>query len=267
MKIAIQGVPGSFHAIAAEKLFGSDTELVCCERFADVFASLDAGAADQALVASDNSLYGSIREVYDLLLKYPFTIIGDVTEHIHQNLIVLPGSRADMVQEIYSHPAALDQCRDYIEKHFPTAETIEHHDTAGAVQHIKTHGLKHAAAIASKAAAELYDMNILAEDIEDEKTNFTRFIILSPDPVVPIHDASKASLVLETGHTPGALHHALKAFADSGVNLTKLESRPIRGRVFHYQFFIDADMNSSQLRRVLDELQRQQCKITVLGHY
>ncbi len=267
MKIAIQGTPASFHAIAAEKFFGTAIELICCERFPDVFASLNAGTADRALVASDNSLYGSIREVYDLLLKYRFTIIGDITEHIHQNLIALPGVKADMVQEIYSHPVALDQCRGYIEKHFPAAEPIEHHDTAGAVQYVKTHGLKHAAAIASKAAAEAYDMNIIAENIEDEKTNFTRFIILSPVPVSPRREAGKVSLVLETSHTPGALYHALKAFADSDVNLTKLESRPIRGRVFHYQFFIDADADSGQLRRVLDELRRQQCKTTVLGHY
>lgn len=267
MKVAIQGVQGSFHAIAATKLFGGGIELVHCDRFTDVFAALHSGQADRAVVASDNSLYGSIREVYDLLRKYRFTITGSITEHIRQQLIVKPGTTADMVQEIYSHPVALDQCRDYLETHFPHAEPIEYHDTADAVRHIKSRRLKHAAAIASHTAAQAYDMHILAENIEDEKTNFTRFIVLSREPLSPKLDASRVSLILETGHTPGALYRALGAFADAGVNLTKLESRPIRGRAFHYQFFIDADADAGQLKAVSEELGRQECRVTVLGHY
>ena len=267
MKVAIQGGQGSFHAIAATKLFGTDIKFVHCDRFADVFAALHSGQADRAVIASDNSLYGSIREVYDLLRKYHFTITDATTEHVHQQLIARPGTTADMVQEIYSHPVALDQCRDYLETHFPHAEPIEYHDTADAVRHIKNRRLKHAAAIASHAAAQTYGMHILAENIEDEKTNFTRFIILSPAPLSPRPDANKASLILETGHTPGALYRALGAFADAGVNLTKLESRPIRNRAFHYQFFIDADADASQLRAILEELGRQECRVTILGHY
>ncbi len=264
--IAIQGQIGSFHHSVAERFFGEAIKLVCCETFGDVFAALRNHMADQAVVAVENSLYGGIADVYDLLLAHQFPIVGEEIEHIHQQLIAMPDAKIADIAEVYSHPVAIDQCRDWLEAHLPDAEVIEHHDTAGAVEYVKQLGNPYAAAIAGAQAADLYDMPILQRDIEDETTNLTRFFILAPHPLETTY-ADKASLVLTTSHAPGALYHALGVFAAHDVNLTKLESRPIRGERFKYQFFIDAECNATTLSTVIAELNDQDCQVITLGHY
>lgn len=266
MKIAIQGQPGSFHHIVAERFFGEGIELVCCDTFSEVFSSLRDGKADQAVVAIENSLYGGIADVYDLLLANDFPIVGEEVEHVHQNLIAIDGVKLSDITEVYSHPVALDQCREWLEANLPGAEIAEHHDTAGAVEYIKSLDSPHAAAIAGTFAASLHDMPILLRDIEDEKTNLTRFLILNPTGTTP-HNADKASLVLVTPHTPGALYHALGVFNDHHVNLTKLQSRPIRGERFHYQFFIDAECDADKLGSITTSLIQKGCSVRVFGHY
>ncbi len=267
MKVAIQGQKGSFHDAATRRFFDeNNTSIIPCDTFAGVFRALKADTAEVAVVAVENSLYGSIREVHDLLLAHHYPIVGEVILHIHQQLIGHPETKKQNIKEIISHPVALDQCRDYLEINFPEAELVEHHDTAGAVDFIKIHGLKNAAAIASEVAAELHGMSLIDKDIEDEKANFTRFVVLQKKSG-KVPNADKASLVLVTPHQPGSLYDALGIFAKYKVNLTKLESRPIRGKIFHYQFFIDADANSDQLALVIEDLEAKDCKIVTLGHY
>ena len=163
MNIAIQGDAGSFHDEAARKLYGNDISLVACESFRDVFAAVADGAAETGVVAVENSLYGSLHETYDMILKHKFPIIGEITLAIHQQLIGFPGATKAEITEVYSHPAALDQCRNYLEDHFPNADIVEYYDTAAAVEHIKQSGLLGAAAIASKRAAETLCASYVAE--------------------------------------------------------------------------------------------------------
>ncbi len=266
LKIAIQGQPGSFHDAVARRYFGDAIELACCETFSDVFAAVSDGRADQAVCAVENSLYGSITDVYDLMLQYQFSVVGEEIEHIHQQLIAAHGVKLSDISEVYSHPVALNQCREWLEQTLPDAEIIEHHDTAGAVADVKLLDSPYAAAIAGRQAAQLHDMAIIVSDIEDEKTNFTRFFILDPTGTAPVN-ANKASLVLTTSHRPGALYAALGIFDAHGVNLTKLESRPIRGQRFRYQFFVDAECDAATLSAVIAGLQHQKCSVTILGHY
>ena len=267
MKIAIQGEAASFHEVAAQQFFGrDDATIVPCNTFTDVFKALKNDTVDAAVVAIENSLYGSIREVVDLCLAHHYPIVGEVVLHIHQQLIVFPDAQKSDIKRIFSHPVALDQCRDYLEKNFPDAELVEHHDTAGAVEFIKEHDLKNAAAIASAAAAKLHGMHILEHEIEDEKINFTRFVVIQKKSR-EIKDANKASLILSTSHQPGALYHALGVFAHYDANLTKLESRPIRGEHFKYQFFVSVEIDHATLDIAIEELKVQDCNVILLGHY
>lgn len=266
MKIAIQGQPASFHHSVAERFFGQDIDLVCCTTFRDVFLRVQSGEAAYGVAGIENSLYGSISEAYDLLLEYRFPIVGEAIEHVHQQLIGLNGANPEAITTVYSQVMALNQCRGWLSAHLPNAELVEHSDTADAVRHIVALGDPTAAAIASRRAAEYYGGSILAADIEDEKTNLTRFVIVQPDGQ-PVADANKATLVLTTSHQPGALYEALGVFNRHQVNLTRLESRPIRGERFRYQFFVDACCTAPTLQQISDELTAQDCAVTVLGQY
>lgn len=266
MRIAIQGGQASFHAIAARQLLG-DHELVCCDSFTDVFAALSSARADRAVVACENSLYGTIREVYDLLQAHTFSVIDQTDLHVRQQLIGWPDVTFADIHEIYSHPVALDQCRRYLATNFPHVELIEYHDTAEAVRLVHESQLRSAAAIAGTQAAEAHGMSILEPDIEDEPTNFTRFIVITSEHFTPPANARHALLVLTASHSSGALFRALKVFTDLGVNLTNLESRPIRGEKFRYQFFISADISIDQLHQATQTLESDNCNVRVLGHF
>lgn len=267
MKIAIQGVAGSFHDQAVRQFYNiNDYELIACNTFEDVFKSVKNGTTEVGFVAIENSLYGSIHETYDMIIKYRANIVGEIQLPIHQQLIVLPNADLADIHTVMSHPAALDQCRSYIEKHLPNAKIIEHHDTAGAVYDISQGSDSTVAAIASEAAATLYGMKVLAKNIEDEPDNITRFIVISKK---PLNDKSsnKASLILLTDHTPGSLYRALGVFNKHNVNLTKIESRHVRGQPYKYQFIVDAICSSDQLSQIMLELSKQNCIVTELGHY
>lgn len=266
-RVAIQGQEGSFHHAVTQRWF-DDYELVCCDTFHDVFESVHSGRADVAIVAIENSLYGSIADVYDLLLQYKFPIVGELVEHIHLQLMAKEGVTLSDISEVYSHPVALNQCREWLEKHLPDAEIIEHHDTAGAVAYVRELSSPFTAAIAGSQASKLYDLPILASDIEDEKTNLTRFVVLDPTGALESNtQPDKASLVVTTKHHAGALYEALGVFAKQSANLTKLQSRPIRGKKFEYQFFIDVDIDQATLDAVVTDLNSIECKVTLLGHY
>lgn len=266
MKIAIQGESGSFHELAAKHWFGENIELVCCDTFSEVFMACADGRADAAVCAIENSLYGSINEVYDLLQEYRFPIIGEVPERIHQNLIALPTASLNDITHVFSHPVALAQCDAFLAEHLPNAEKVQHQDTAASVAYIKEQNNIAYAAIASSVAAKQYEMQILRSEIEDHSTNYTRFLILNPKGSAP-SGANKTSLTLQTNHTPGSLYKALGVLANANVNMTKLQSRPITGKVWKYQFYLDIETAGDQLITIIKEMTSQGCEVTVLGEY
>lgn len=263
MRIAIQGENASFHDIAARQWFGDDIALITCENFGDVFGSLNRYEADAAVVAIENSLYGGINQVYDLIESHGYPIVGEVHLPVHQQLIGHPNST---ITHIYSHPVALAQCQNFLDTHYPKAQRIEYHDTAGAVQFISQSTNNGYAAIANQEAAKLYDMAILAENIEDNPANFTRFLILQPGGKIP-PDANRTSIVLTTSHTPGSLARVLTILAEASINLSKLQSRPIIGTPWQYRFYLVLDVAGEQLHAVLKDIKPLTEKLTILGEY
>ncbi len=269
-KVAIQGQAGSYHHQAAKKFFGSNLETLNCNTFKDTFRSLETGSADYAVVALENSLYGSINEVYDLLLKRKSWICGETYLRIEHCLVGLPGSNINDIQEVYSQIMALAQCEDYLDKHLPNAHRVEYHDTAASVELIKNLGDPTKAAVASRQAAEIHGLKIHASNIETHHNNYTRFAILSRDKH-PSPESSKTSLVLATDSDtePGALLRALQAFVDNNINLTMLQSRPLIGKAWHYLFYVDieAGSESREFKSAHSTLNGQGCDVTILGSY
>lgn len=268
LTIAIQGDRASFHDIAGAQFFGPKTKRVFCDTFADTFAALGSDKADYALCAIENSLYGSINDVYDLLFAYNFQIVGEVYLQVEQCLIGLPGTQLADITEVYSHPVALAQCERYLDMNLAQAKRMEYHDTAASVQLVSNLQKPTLAAIAGRQAAELYDMEILASSIETDSQNYTRFVALGKQPATGM-STDKTSLVITTDHTPGALYTALGSFAKRQINLTKLQSRPLPGSTWNYIFYIDVATGSDAppFQQAIDELNTQGCDVTVLGSY
>ena len=265
--IAIQGDQASFHDIATAKLFG-DSGRVYCDTFAGTFRALAEDRADYAVVAIENSLYGSINEVYDLLLKHEFSIVAETYLRIEQCLIGFPGTKLEEIEAVYSHPVALAQCEEFLETVLPEASRNEAHDTAGSVAYIAEQDTPRFAAIASAEAAALYGMDVLKHSIETNKENYTRFVVLSKTRTSVFSGvANKSTLVVTTTHQPGALYDALGVFAKQGINLSKLQSRPIIGKAWHYMFYIDIAAASGALTSAKHELEAQGCTVTILGSY
>lgn len=267
-KVAIQGQQASFHDIAAKKHFGDNIEILPCDTFYDVFAAVKTGKAEKGLAAIENSLFGSINEVYDLLLKNNFWISGEIFLRVEQCLVGISGTKLSDIKEVHSHPVALAQCEQYLDEKLPEAQRFEHHDTAGSAADIKKWNDKTKVAIAGQAAAELYDLAVLARDIETNRQNYTRFVAIEKSER-HIPGSNKTALVLTTGHKPGALYDALGAFAKRQINLTKLQSRPIIGQAWHYLFYVDVleSIDSPNLKSALQELKKQNCEIRVLGSF
>jgi prephenate dehydratase len=266
MRIAIQGVAGSYHHIAAMNYFGENVQLLCCKTFPEVFEALSSKHADIAVVAAENSTAGSVHPVYDLLLQYQFAITGEVYESIHHCLIGQPNTELKQVTKVYSHSMALPQCTDFLDKQLPHAERIEYSDTAASVALIKQMNDPHAAAIASSLAAEIHGLPVLQANIENHQNNATRFLVLDINPAANTK-ANKSSLVLETPHQPGALWHALGVFASADANLAKLESRPIPHEPWHYQFLLDVELAGESLNDILQKLKSMGCSVRMLGSY
>jgi prephenate dehydratase len=267
-KIAIQGDIGSFHDIAANLYFGTKNKLIYCDTFSAVFESIKSNKATFGLCAIENSLYGSINETYDLILKHKFYISGEIYLQISQNLIGIKGTNIDQIEEIYSHSVAISQCSEFLDQNLSNAKRIEYYDTAASVELIKKKNNKALAAIASSYAAELYDMEIIQKNIESNKNNFTRFVVVSKE-LSELSGSNKTSLVLEALNEPGSLFNVLGVFAKKRINITKIESRPIIGKIWHYYFYIDIDVGSEngQLSVILNELSEMNCKTIVLGSY
>jgi len=241
--IAFQGARGAFSEEAARQLLAG-VEVLPCERFEDVFRSVKDGRAAGAVIPIENTLAGSVHENYDHLQNFELPIVGETSVRIVHNLIAPKSVRFSKIRRVYSHPVALNQCLDFFAKN-PQIERIPFYDTAGSVKMILEEGLADAGAVASAVAAEIYGGRILRRSIESDRRNFTRFFLLrTPEyarrhPVKAADHASwKTSLVFSLHNMPGALFRALSAFALRDLNLTKIESRPLRGKPWEYLFYV-----------------------------
>ena len=265
MLVAIQGQAGSFHEQVAKQWYGDTATIVPSTTFREVFNAYADDEVDAIVTAVENTIYGSINEVYQLIEACEAPIVGEVKLAIEQMLITRPGTKLSDITEVYSHPVALAQCQHWLKKHLPGAEIVEFFDTAGAVEFIKEEGAGHMAAIAGERAATLYDMPILARSIQDSRDNLTRFLIL--EPVQTPRDANRSSLVVSTSHRPGALVEVLQVFASAGVNLAKLQSQPIIGQPFNYKFFIVVDCAGEPLYKLVEQIEKSDHQVTLLGEY
>ena len=267
-KVTIQGYEGSFHQVAARQFFGKDVEVVTCATFRDVVRiGEDAKQSDGAVMAIENSIAGSILPNYNLLQKSKLQVIGEVYLSISQNLLVYPGVKLEEIKEVHSHPMAILQCLDYLEKqHW---KLVESEDTALSAKHVHQHKSKHIAAIASKLAAQLYDLDVITPDIHTLKNNITRFLIMVPaKQKIEIEDADKASIYFQTDHSKGILSKVLAKIAQGGANLSKLQSMPIPGSTFKYGFYADIEFDHrKQLDKLLADLKLMTNSFKVFGLY
>jgi len=265
--VAFQGVRGSFSEEAAYKLLGPRIRVLACDTFAAMFQAAATGRARYCLAPIENTLAGSVYENYDLLLEHDLHIIGEVNLHIVHNLIAAPGTTLKNLRQVYSHPVALAQCSNFFRQH-PGVEKVQFYDTAGAVKMIREKPLAGAAAIASRAAAGVYHARILKTHLEDHRENYTRFLLLAKTPRVSAR-ADKVSVVFSTANVPGALFKCLSVFALRDIDLTKMESRPLRGRPWEYFFYVDFRGNVKELccRNALAHLQEVTNFLRVLGCY
>jgi prephenate dehydratase len=267
MRIAIQGERGSFSHEAALKLV-PEAMIVPCSLSADVFTKLADGRADAAVIPIENSLAGSVSEHFDLLLENDVKVVRETLLRIRHNLIAIPGATLAHIDRVFSHPVALAQCRKFIAAH-PTMEPYAFYDTAGSVKHLVEARDRHAGAIASEAAAHYYGAQVLAANIEDNPENFTRFFLVRRAPDAEIDPASnKISLAFSVTNEPGSLVSVLNEFAGLGINLTKIESRPVHGKPWEYIFYVDCQVQSSdQASRALEGLHKHCAMLKELGRY
>jgi prephenate dehydratase len=280
LKIAIQGELGSNSHMAALAMLaqphGAPIEILACASSAEVFERVVASEADGAVLPIENSLHGSVSEHYDLLLAQPVRIARESLLRVRHNLIAKPGVKLDDIKRALSHPVALSQCRRWLAEH-PEIEAVNFYDTAGSVKHLMTAGLGDTAGIAPELAARQYGAEVLVAGIEDHPENFTRFHLLVREPALSGNawpaggiegGVNKASLAFSVAHRPGTLVLALEAFARAGVNLTKIESRPVPGMPWEYVFFVDLRFESpAQIDVALAGLSEHCQMLKELGRY
>ena len=265
--IAIQGYEGSFHEEAARKFFG-EVEIIPCNTFREVVKIASSKSESTGgVMAIENSIAGSILPNYSLLQKSNLAIIGEVYLHIRQHLLVNPGVQLSDIKEVHSHPMALLQCLDYLEKH--PWKLVETEDTALSAKSLQRYHSKHTAAIAGKLAAQLYNLEILTADIHTLKNNYTRFLVLQrKEAAISVEDANKASIYFETDHTKGSLAKVLTKIAAKKINLSKLQSMPIPGSDFKYGFYADMDIkNRKEVEQVLASIEALTNNLKVFGVY
>ena len=270
MRVAFQGEAGAFSEAAAVQLYGDNIVTVPRPTFDATFRAITDGHADALLVPVENSLAGSVVRVYDLLLESELTITAETILPIEMNLIGCPGAALSEIRSVSSHPMALAQCERFFGQH-PSIKRLPAEDTAGSVREMLVRGDKTHAAIAGKYAADRYRGEIIAERIQDNAENFTRFVLLQPKNHASSSqsaDARKMSIAMRLAHRPGSLLSSLEPFARNGVNLLKIESRPIHGRPWEYQFFIDVEADTvSRLEEALREVREAAHEVRVLGLY
>ena len=267
-KVSIQGYEGSFHQVAAQQFFGKDTLVIPCSTFRDVIKiASHKKESDGGVMAIENSIAGSILANYNLLQKSQLKIIGEIYLQIKQNLLVNPGVKLEDIREVHSHTMALQQCYDFLDKH--KWKLVENEDTALSAKHVHQHKSKHIAAIASKLAAELFQLEVLAPGIQTMKNNYTRFLMLQRQDVAqPVVDANKASVNFHTDHSRGSLAKVLTKIAEGGINLSKLQSFPIPGSDFKYSFHADMEFDTvDQFETVMDQIKPLTEEVKIYGVY
>ena len=241
LRVGIQGFPGAFHEIAARLCFeGRPIDIVPCLTFEELVEKLEAGEEmDAALMAIENSLAGSLMANYKLLDQANLMAVGEVYLRVKQNLMVLPGVKIEDLTEVHSHPVAIEQCLEFF-RQYPHIQLIRTEDTALSARNIREKGLKTVGAIASTLAADLYEMEMLAESIETNKKNYTRFLVLQrTDQAITDPDADKVSISFGVSHTVGSLHKVLAILSAYNFNMSKIQSAPIIGQPWEYRLFID----------------------------
>ncbi|MEE1541429.1 MAG: prephenate dehydratase [Paludibacteraceae bacterium] len=271
-KVAIQGIAGSFHDIAAKEFFkGEEVEIIACETFKQVFETMRSDSSLFALVAIENTIAGSLLANHHLLKESGLKIIGEQKLRICHNLAALPGQSIDDIKEAYSHPIALMQCGDFLQtnKHI---KAIESDDTASSAKRVAEEGVKGHAAICGELAAEIYGLEIIAKGIETNKRNFTRFLAITDswnaDDIVRNQNVNKASLVFTLPHEEGSLAKVLSILSYYDMNLTKIQSLPIVGREWEYQFYTDLKFeNYLKYKQALDAIGPLTKDLQILGEY
>jgi prephenate dehydratase len=267
-RVSIQGYEGSFHQVAARQFFGAGVYVITCATFKEVIKiALNKKESEGGVMAIENSIAGSILPNYNLLQKSNLKIVGEVYLLIKQNLLVNPGVKLEDIREVHSHTMALQQCYDFLDKY--KWKLVETEDTALSAKHVHQHKSKHIAAIASKLAAELFHLDVIAPNIHTLKNNYTRFLILQrPDLAQPVNGANKASVNFHTDHSRGSLAKVLTKIADGGINLSKLQSFPIPGSDFKYSFHADMEFDSiSQFEEVIDVIKPLTEEVKIYGVY
>lgn len=268
LEVAYQGEIGAYSEGAAVEALSDAITPVPCESFEAVFEALGDGRAERAVLPIENSLAGSIHRNYDLMLRHDFHIVGEHIFRVRHNLLALPGQSIDDIDEVWSHPQALSQCEHYLRDLGVKSQAT--YDTAGSAKLVRRQNLARTAAIASQRAADAYELEILAEGIEDDPENYTRFLILASQPQTPDEGAkAKTSIVFSLKDQPSVLFKALSVFALRDIDLTKLESRPLRGQRFRYLFYLDfaGSVEEEHAQNALRHLEEIAPMLRVLGSY
>jgi prephenate dehydratase len=261
---AIQGELGSFSHLAALRALGEEAQVLQCRTFGEAFAAVERGDARYGVLPIENSLVGSIFENYDLLAEHSLPIVGETEIRVSLSLLARPGARLDTIRRVYSHPVALNQCRRFLGAR-TDLEPLASYDTAGSVWEVVERGTIRDAAIGSPLAAKLYGAVVLAEGIEDDPQNVTRFLVVARTAVTP-RGVHKTSLMVTLRHEPGALWRALEPLARHGFNLTKVESRPLRGSPWEYVFYLDI-CGARDAVDVVSDLRAVTADVRILGSY
>ncbi|MDY3266720.1 MAG: prephenate dehydratase [Phocaeicola sp.] len=271
-RIAIQGVLGSYHDIAAHKFFkDEEIELICCNTFEEVFNQMKKDSDVIGVMAIENTIAGSLLHNYELLRESGATIVGEHKLRISHSIMCLPDEDWSDLTEVNSHPVALAQCRDFLQNH-PNLKVVETEDTAGSAENISKNNLKGHAAICSKYAAQLYGMKILEEGIETNKHNFTRFLVICnpwiADEMKERSKVNKANIVFSLPHSEGSLSKVLSIFSFYNINLTKIQSLPIIGREWEYMFYVDVMFNDYlRYKQSIDAVTPLTKALKILGEY
>ncbi len=271
-RIAIQGRIGSFHDMAAHEYFKDEQiQVVCCATFEEVFREMEKDPTMIGLVAIENTIAGSLLHNYELLRDSGTTVVGEHKVHIEHSICCLPEDDWTTITAVDSHPVALMQCRGFLAKH-PELMAVECEDTAGAAENISNRQLKGRAAICHVSAAEMYGMKILEEKIEDNKHNFTRFLVLTnprkADFLRPLEKTNKASIVFSLPHSEGSLSKVLTILSFYDINLTKIQSLPVIGHEWEYMFYVDVTFeNLTRYRQSIDAIIPLTKELKILGEY
>ena len=273
LTVAFQGVRGAFSELAVRRSFDESVKVLPCHTFADAFDAVSSGKSRYAVLPVENTLGGTVYDTLDLLAMHPeLTIVGEQQVRVMHNLIVHPGTRIEEIKKVYSHPQGLQQCRAFLDRELPNAERISFFDTAGAVEFLASTDDRSIAAIAGAPAASYYGMEILRQGIETDASNYTRFYILSREENAEVYRSQskpdKAALSFSVSDEPGALMDILKMIADKGVNMKKLESRPIPGKPWEYLFFAEVQLPETKIfDELVAEIGKKAVSLRVLGIY